>query len=64
MRRTCAVAVICIILPLATAAQASASEEKFGSSLTNSGGNLRTGWYPNEPSLTPELISGGTFGQL
>ena len=64
MRRICAIAVVCVLSLLASAAQASAAEEKFGSSLTNSGGNLRTGWYPNEPSITPELVSGGTFGQL
>ena len=22
------------------------------------------GWYPNQPTLTPQLVSGGTFGQL
>jgi iron transport multicopper oxidase len=38
--------------------------ESFGSSLTNSGDDLRTGWYPNEPSITPQLVTGGTFGQL
>jgi hypothetical protein len=64
MRRTCTVSIVCMFLLLAIAAQASASEEMFGSSLTNSGGDLRTGWYPNEPSITPELLSSGTFGQL
>jgi hypothetical protein len=43
--------------------QALASETP-GSELTNAGGDLRTGWYPNEPSITPELLSGGTFGRL
>src|ERR1700733_4253348 len=64
MRRICPIAVICMISLLASAAQASASEEIFGSSLTNSGGGLRTGWYPNQPTLTPELVGGGTFGRL
>jgi hypothetical protein len=31
---------------------------------TNAADNLRDGWYPDEPSLTPSLLSGGTFGQL
>ena len=31
---------------------------------TNAADNLRTGWYPDQPSLTPALVSGGTFGQL
>ncbi len=35
-----------------------------GSGITNSGDDLRTGWYPDEPSLTPQLVSGGSFGQL
>ncbi|MFI4992854.1 MAG: PQQ-binding-like beta-propeller repeat protein, partial [Solirubrobacterales bacterium] len=32
--------------------------------VTNAGDDLRTGWYPNQPSLTPQLVSGGTFGQM
>ncbi len=48
---------------LGLASQALATES-FGSSLTNSGDDLRTGWYPNEPSITPQLVTGGTFGQL
>src|SRR5690242_7790700 len=32
--------------------------------ITNSGDDLRTGWYPNEGSITPQLVSGNTFGQL
>lgn len=35
-----------------------------GVEITNSADNLRTGWYPNEPSITPQLVGGGTFGQL
>jgi Abnormal spindle-like microcephaly-assoc'd, ASPM-SPD-2-Hydin/PQQ-like domain len=31
---------------------------------TASGNNLRNGWDPNEPTLTPAAVSGGTFGQL
>jgi iron transport multicopper oxidase len=51
----------CVFLLLALlglAAQARAS------GITNAGDDLRTGWYPNEPSITPQLVSGGTFGQL
>jgi hypothetical protein len=40
------------------AAQAGAS------GITSGGDDLRTGWYPNNPSLTPQLVSGGTFGQM
>jgi Abnormal spindle-like microcephaly-assoc'd, ASPM-SPD-2-Hydin/PQQ-like domain len=25
---------------------------------------LRTAWYPDQPGLTPAIVSGGTFGQL
>ena len=58
-----AVSVVCAVLLLVASGQALASELP-GSEQTNSGGDLRTGWYPNEPSITPELVSGGTFGQL
>jgi hypothetical protein len=30
----------------------------------NSGNDLRNGWYPDQASITPQLVSGGTFGQL
>jgi hypothetical protein len=58
MRRMRAISVICTLALLALAGQAVAAE------ITNSGDNLRTGWYPDEPSITPQLVSGGTFGQL
>jgi hypothetical protein len=32
--------------------------------VTNAGDDLRTGWYPDESAITPQLVSGGTFGQL
>jgi outer membrane protein assembly factor BamB len=31
--------------------------------VTGAADNLRTGWYPDEPSLTPSLLSGGGFLQ-
>jgi hypothetical protein len=34
------------------------------SGVTNGGDDLRDGWYPEQPSLTPQLVSGGTFGKL
>jgi len=66
MRTTRAISALCtlfLLLAAASAGQAMAAELP-GSELTNSGGDLRTGWYPNEPTLTPELVSGGTFGRL
>ena len=62
MRKTRVVLVLCLLLSLALAGQARASE-LVGSELTNSGGNLRTGWYPNEGAITPELVTSGTFGR-
>jgi hypothetical protein len=50
--------VLLLALTVATASSALAVEP------TNSADNLRDGWYPDEPSLTPQLVSGGTFGQL
>jgi hypothetical protein len=58
MRRISAASVVCTLLLLGLAVQA------FGSGITNASDDLRTGWYPNQPSITPQLVSGGTFGQL
>jgi iron transport multicopper oxidase len=32
--------------------------------ITNSGGDLRDGWYPDQPRLAPDAVSSPTFGQL
>ena len=58
MRRISAASVVCTLLLLGLAAQA------LGSGIGNAGDDLRTGWYPNSASITPQLVSGGTFGQL
>ena len=58
MRRMRAVMAIGVLFTLLASGQALAS------GITNSGDDLRTGWYPNEPALTPQLVSGGTFGQM
>ncbi|MGO9322550.1 MAG: hypothetical protein ACLQBY_17365 [Solirubrobacteraceae bacterium] len=52
--------VVFMFFALGAGAQAFASEAE----ITNSGENLRTGWYPESSSITPQLVSGGTFGQL
>lgn len=57
MRIKGGVSVLCTLFLLGSCGQALAS------GITNSGDDLRTGWYPNESSITPELIEGGTFGQ-
>jgi outer membrane protein assembly factor BamB len=35
-----------------------------GDETTIAQGNLRTGWDPNEPALTPAAVKGGQFGQI
>ena len=40
-----------------------ASSGALAAGITNSSEDLRTGWYPNESSITPGLVSGGTFGR-
>ena len=57
MRRMAFIVSLCSALTLSIAAQASAA------GVTNAGDDGRTGWYPNESSLTPALVQGGTFGQ-
>jgi hypothetical protein len=57
MRRIREALVSSMLLALAFAAPA------LGSGITNAGDDLRTGWYPDQPSITPQLVSGGTFGQ-
>lgn len=42
---------------LSTPASASAT------GITNASEDLRTGWYPSESAITPELVTGGTFGR-
>ncbi len=51
-----ALAVLALAAPLAAPAA--------GEIVTNASEDLRTGWYPNQTTLTPSLVSGGTFGQL
>ena len=36
----------------------------MASGVTNAGDDLRTGWYPDEAAITPQLVSGSNFGQL
>ncbi len=60
MRWTRILSVVIMSFMLAGGGQAFASEAK----ITNSGENLRTGWYPEASSITPQLVSGGTFGRL
>jgi hypothetical protein len=54
----CGLSVIAVAI-LALAGAGSAFAE-----VTGAADNLRTGWYPDEPSLTPALLSGGGFQQV
>lgn len=57
MRTPSRLTLACLLLLLAFAGQARAS------GITNSSEDLRTGWYPGESELSPELIEGGTVGE-
>jgi hypothetical protein len=36
----------------------------LGAGITNSGNDLRDGWYGDQPALSPDLVGGSTFGKL
>jgi outer membrane protein assembly factor BamB len=54
--------VVCVaaILGVLSFAAATAAAEP----VTASNDALRTGWYPDEPQLSPAAVAGGSFGQL
>lgn len=58
-----ALVLLCLTL-LAGAALAAVPGRALASEPTNAADNLRDGWYPEQGTLTPQLVSGGTFGQL
>jgi hypothetical protein len=60
MTRGRVVIVLCALLALTGVGGGSA----LAAGVTNAGDDLRTGWYPDQSSLTPQLVSGGTFGQM
>ncbi|WP_272477875.1 choice-of-anchor D domain-containing protein [Baekduia alba] len=45
-------------------ALACAGASAHAEGVTNSGDDLRDGWYPNQPRLAPDAVSAGSFGQL
>jgi hypothetical protein len=57
MRIRLGVALLSIFFLLVFAGQAMAS------GITNAGEDMRTGWYPDEPSITPEALNNGSFGK-
>jgi len=40
------------------------SSAAHGDTVTAAADNLRTGWYNNQPGLTPAVVGGSSFGQL
>ncbi len=50
-----------LAVPLASIA---APSPVSADTLQNAADNSATGWYPNEPTLTPTAVSGGKFGEL
>src|ERR1700704_2435005 len=54
-------AALLVLLALTLMASAAGARAE---GITNAGDDLRDGWYPEQSSLTPALVSGGTFGQL
>jgi outer membrane protein assembly factor BamB len=61
MRRTYTVTLLCVALIVLALVCAGAAA---GAIATNSSEDLRTGWYPEASSITPQLVGGGTFGQM
>jgi hypothetical protein len=49
---------------IAVAALSLASAGSASAAVTGGADELRTGWYPDEPSLTPSLLSGGSFQRV
>ncbi len=52
-----------VVLAVATPLRVSAATSPVDGA-TRGADNYRTGWYPDQTSLTPGLLAGGTFGQL
>src|SRR5690242_9711968 len=53
-----------MLIPLAVLAGLLVPAVAAAAGVTNSGDDLRTGWYPDQPSLSPATVGGGSFGQL
>jgi hypothetical protein len=58
VRMLTAVFALLVLVALASAAPVRAE------GITYAHDDLRDGWYPEQSSLTPQLVSGGNFGQL
>ncbi|MHB1250800.1 MAG: Ig-like domain-containing protein [Acidimicrobiales bacterium] len=48
----------------ASAPAATSGATSIASQPTNRGSNARTGWYPDQPGLSPSVVAGSRFGQI
>lgn len=58
-----ALAVLALLIFLPARAGATEANPETATEPTNSGNELRDGWYPEESALNEQLLSSGTFGQ-
>ena len=58
LRAALATATIALALPAVLVTPA------HGDTVTAAADNLRTGWYGNQPTLTPAVVGGSSFGQV
>src|ERR1700730_18382007 len=63
-RRSSSVRRMAVLVAMLAAVLLASAAQALASGVTNSADDLRDGWYPEQASLTPQLVSGGTFGQL
>ena len=52
------------LVSLVVALTATSAGIASGAGITNSGSDLRDGWYGNQPRLAPDAVSAATFGQM
>ena len=55
---------VCLFVALLSGAGLALVATASAAVVTNANDALRTGWYPDEGSITPSLVSGPTWGQL
>ena len=55
---------VCLFVALLTGVGLALVATASAAVVTNANDALRTGWYPDEGSITPSLVSGPTWGQL
>ncbi len=53
-----------LVVALLGAASFALAGTAWADGVTNANDTLRTGWYPDEGSITPSLVSGSTWGRL